>query len=366
MANMGILMPKLRLKLFDQGPERDKSNMIPRTKIICTLGPASSTGTVLRNMMRAGMDVVRLNFSHGTHPEHLERIRLVRQLNKKYRRHIRILGDLEGYRMRIGKLKGAQPVLVKKREALWLTTRDVPGSGTLLPFDWAGSLKPIHKGQHIYIDDGKITLRVEARSKDTLKTRVIVGGPIKERKGINLPGVKLDVKGLTAKDKEDIRFCAEHRVDYIAQSFVRSRQDILDLRAHLKHDAYSCGVIAKIENREGIHNIDEIIDVCDGIMVARGDMGISIPIYEVPYIQKKIIKKCNKAKKFVITATQMLESMTEHPIPTRAEVCDVANAILDGTDYVMLSAESASGLYPVPCVEMMNQIIKFTEKHRNF
>jgi len=334
-----------------------------RTKIICTLGPASSRSSVLRQMMRAGMDVVRLNFSHGTLAEHLEKIRFVRALNKKNRRHIRILGDLEGYRMRIGELKGKQPVEVKKRQVLWLTTENMVGEGLRIPFDWAGSLRPIKPGQSIFIDDGLIALKVEARDKKNLKTRVIVGGMIKEHKGINIPGVRLDVTGLTRKDKEDIHFCIEHKVDYIAQSFVRNKKDILDLRAHLKSHSHSCGVIAKIENPEGIRNIDEIISVCEGIMVARGDMGISIPIYEVPYVQKKIIKKCNKARKFVITATQMLESMTEHPIPTRAEVCDVANAILDGTDYVMLSAESAAGLYPVQCVEMMNKIIKFTEKN---
>jgi len=339
---------------------------MPKTKIICTLGPASNTENVLRQMMRAGMDMVRLNFSHGDLNGHLACIRLVRTLNKKYKRHIRILGDLEGYRMRIGELKEKKPVPVKKREILWLTTDAILGEGDRIPFDWAGSLRPIKPGQHIYIDDGNIALMVEARDKKNLKTRVIVGGLIKEHKGINIPGVKLDVTGLTRKDKEDIHFCIEQNVDYIAQSFVRNKKDILDLRAHLKSHSHSCGVIAKIENWDGIHNIDEIISVCEGIMVARGDMGISIPVYEVPYIQKKIIKKCNKAKKFVITATQMLESMTEHPIPTRAEVCDVANAILDGTDYVMLSAESAAGLYPVPCVTMMNQIIKFTEKHRNF
>lgn len=334
-----------------------------RTKIICTLGPASSQAGVLRKMMRAGMDVVRLNFSHGTLAEHEERIRLVRMLNKKYRRHIRILGDLEGYRMRIGELKGRQPLEVKKKQVLWLTTESIVGEGNRIPFDWAGSLGPIKPGQRIFIDDGLIVLKVEARDAKNLKTRVIVGGMIKERKGINLPGVQLDVTGLTRKDKEDIHFCIKHKIDYIAQSFVRNKRDILDLRDHLKSHSHTCGVIAKIENRDGIRNIDEIIRVCEGIMVARGDMGISIPIYEVPFTQKKIIRKCNQAKKFVITATQMLESMTEHSIPTRAEVCDVANAILDGTNYVMLSAESAAGLYPVQSVEMMNQIIKFTEKH---
>ena len=339
---------------------------MPKTKILCTLGPASNRETVLRKMMLAGMDVVRLNFSHGTLENHLECIRLVRKLNKKYRRHIRILGDLEGYRMRIGELKGKKPVEVKKNATLWLTTEGILGEGNRLPFDWAGSLAPIKPGQTVFIDDGNIALRVEARDAKTLKTRVIVGGLIKERKGINLPGVKLDVTGLTRKDREDIHFCMEHGVDYIAQSFVRNKQDILDLRAHLRQHTHRCEVVAKIENREGIRNIDSILAVSDGIMIARGDMGISIPIYQVPFVQKRIIKKCNKAGKFAITATQMMESMTEHPIPTRAEVSDVANAILDGTDYVMLSAESAAGLYPVQCVTMMNAIIQYTEKQYSF
>ncbi|MBU9889140.1 MAG: pyruvate kinase [Candidatus Omnitrophica bacterium] len=340
--------------------------MIPKTKIICTLGPASNRASILRKMIRSGMDVVRLNFSHGTLEGHQACIRIVRELNKKMRRRVRILGDLEGYRMRIGQLKGGRPVEVKKRGVLWLTTEPVPGEGDRIPFDWAGSLRPIRPGCHIYIDDGKIALEVEARDPKNLKTRVIVGGVIKPRKGINIPGVRLDVTGLTLKDQEHVRFCAQHGVDYIAQSFVRNQRDILDLRAYLKEQSFKGGVVAKIENREGIRNIDKIIGVCDGIMIARGDMGISIPIYEVPYVQKMIIRKCNRAKKFVITATQMLESMTEHPVPTRAEVCDVANAILDGTNYVMLSAESASGLYPVPCVDLMNRIIKFTETHRPF
>jgi pyruvate kinase len=335
-----------------------------KTQIICTLGPASSSESILSQMMRAGMDVVRLNFSHGTLEEHVEKIRIVRKLNKKYHRHIRILGDLEGYRMRVGELKDKAPVFAKKRETLWLTTENISGDGSRIPFDWAGSLNPIKPGQLVFIDDGNIALEVTSRDRKTLKTRVIVGGAIKEHKGINIPGVKLDVQGLTRKDKEDILFCMDHKLDYIAQSFVRDKRDILDLRAHLKEHSNSCEVIAKVESREGIRNIDGIISVCDGIMIARGDMGISIPVYEVPFVQKKIIKKCNRARKFVITATQMLESMTVHPIPTRAEVCDVANAILDGTDYVMLSAESASGLYPVESVKMMKNVVKFTERHR--
>ena len=337
-----------------------------KSKIICTLGPASNTEKVLKKMMLSGMDVVRLNFSHGTLTEHLGRIRLVRKLSKKYRRHIKILGDLEGYRIRIGALKAGSPIAVKKRQTIWLTTRKILGKDSIIPFDYKGLLESIKKGSHIYIDDGNIALIVEGHEKDSLMTKVVIPGSIGERKGINMPDVHLDFKGLTVKDAAHIRFCMENRLDFIAQSFVRSEDDILALRREMSCYSHKCGVIAKIENREGIKNIDSIIDVCDGIMVARGDMGISIPIYEVPVVQKEIIKKCNMAKKFVITATQMLESMTENRMPTRAEVSDVANAILDGSDYVMLSAESAVGLYPVECVEMMNKIINFTSSPCNY
>ncbi|MDP2938295.1 MAG: pyruvate kinase [Candidatus Omnitrophota bacterium] len=336
---------------------------MPKTKIICTLGPASSRSSVLGKMMHAGMDVVRLNFSHGNLQAHLNRIRLVRELNQKYHRHIRILGDLEGYRIRVGRLKGSKPIQVKKRQVIWLTPQDISGEGNLIPFDYRGPLSQVKKGQHIYIDDGNIALMAEACEKKHLKARVIVPGLIKEHKGINMPDVRLDFKGLTQKDREDIRFSIENKIDYIAQSFVRNKDDILALKEEFRCSPYRCRVIGKIENREGIKNIDEIIKVCEGIMIARGDMGVSIPIYEVPIIQKEIIKKCNRAKRFVITATQMLESMTENHIPTRAEVSDVANAILDGSDYLMLSAETAVGLYPVNCVDMMNKIIKFTENN---
>ncbi len=339
---------------------------MPKAKIICTLGPASEQKSVLLKMMRAGMDVARLNFSHGKLAQCLNLISLIRELNQKYHRKIKILGDLEGYRIRIGRLKGGEPIKVRRKQVIWLTQEDISGEASLIPFDYRGPLSRIKKGQYIYIDDGNIALVAEACEKKRLKTKVMIPGLIKERKGINMPDVRLDFKGLTAKDKADIRFCAEHKVDYIAQSFVRSKDDILSIKEYRNNFTQHCQLIAKIENREGIKNIDEIIKVCDGIMIARGDMGISIPIYEVPMVQKQIIKKCNRAKKFVITATQMLESMTENHIPTRAEVSDVANAILDGSDYVMLSAETAVGLYPADCVDMMNKIIVFTEGSISF
>jgi len=339
---------------------------MPKTKIICTLGPASGKGSILLKMMRSGMNVARLNFSHSTLKVHLARIRLIRELNKKYHLNVKVLGDLEGYRIRVGKLKGNQAIKVNKGQVVWLTQEDILGKGSLIPFDYKDSLNEIKAGQHIYIDDGNIGLMVLAREKDKLKAKVVIPGLIKGRKGINMPGVKFSFKGLTAKDKENIHFCIENKIDYIAQSFVRSKDDILIIKEYLKNYPRKYQIIAKIENREGIKNIDEIIKACDGIMVARGDMGVSIPIYEVPIVQKEIIRKCNRARKFVITATQMLESMTENHIPERAEVSDVANAILDGTDYAMLSAETAVGLYPVECVDMMEHIIKFTETRANF
>lgn len=336
-----------------------------RTKIICTLGPASSSETVLRRMMLAGMDVVRINFSHGSLDQHLARIRIIRHLNKKYRRHVRIMGDLEGHRIRIGLLKDGTPIEVKKRQVLWLTNRAVPGKGDVIPFDYHGPLSVFRKGHEIFIDDGNIALVVESGGRDRLKTRVLIGGVIKERKGVNVPEVHLPFKGVAAHDEPNIRFCLEQELDFMALSFVRSAADVLAVRALMKPSAFKPRVIAKIENREGIRNIAGIIKVSDGIMVARGDMGVSLPIWEVPIMQKRIIKACNDAGKPVITATQMLESMVENKLPTRAEATDVANAIIDGTDYVMLSAESAIGQDPAGVVKMMDRIIGFTEKNHN-
>ena len=333
-----------------------------KTKIICTLGPSSDNRTVLRKMMLEGMDVARLNFSHGKYASHIRRISLIRELNKKYRRHIRILQDLEGFRIRVGVFKGGEDISLKKRQIVWLVQGHIIGCENVIPLDYEGSLSNIRAGQHIYIDDGKIALVVKSRENKRLKAEVVAAGVLKERKGINMPGVKISFSGLTEKDKQDIKLGIAHKVDFIAQSFVRSAKDVQAVRRIASAALPHCGIIAKIENRQGIKNIDEIIEASDGIMIARGDMGVSLPIYEIPILQKMIIKKCNTAKKFVITATQMLESMTENPRPTRAEVADVANAILDGSDYVMLSAETAVGKYPAQTVKMMNDVIKFTEQ----
>lgn len=311
--------------------------------------------------MLAGMDVARFNFSHASHFDHLQRIRSIRGLNKKYRRHIKILQDLEGYRVRVGEFKDKKAIELVKRQVLVLTNEKILGDKGIIPFDYESSLNDIKPGSRIYIDDGNIELIVKNSFKKYIKAEVVIPGILKENKGINMPDINLKFKGLTEKDKADIHFGIGNNVDFIAQSFVRDKFDILPIRKLIRGKLDTCKIIAKIENRQGIKNIDQIIDVSDGIMIARGDMGVSIPIYEIPVVQKRIIKKCNQAKKLVITATQMLESMVENLRPTRAEVTDVANAVLDGSGYLMLSAETAAGRHPVEAVEMMNRIIKFTE-----
>ena len=332
-----------------------------KTKIICTLGPSSENVTTLRKMMVAGMDVARLNFSHGNHAEHAGRMDLIRKLNKKYRRRIKILQDLEGYRIRIGKFKNRKSVELKKKQTVYLSNQEKRGPRGIIPFDYDGPLRDIKKGSFLYIDDGNIALVVKSSSKDSITAEVITPGIVKENKGVNIPGIKLKFKDMTEKDKKDLQFGIKNKVDFIAQSFVRNKKDVLNVKKLADCAKSRPRIIAKIENKEGIKNIDEILDVADGIMIARGDMGVSLPIYEVPIMQKMIIKKCIKRKRIVITATQMLESMTEHKRPTRAEVSDVANAIIDGSGYLMLSGETAVGAHPALVVKMMNDIIKFTE-----
>ena len=337
---------------------------MPKTQIVATIGPASNSYTVLRKMFVAGLDVVRLNFSHGTHAQHAEIMALVRQLNKKYRRHIRIMQDLEGFRIRVGRFQGAKTRELKPQATIWLTNDEDASGPKTIPFDYTGDLTRIKGGQFIFIDDGNLILRVKESSPSSLKAVVVEGGILKERKGINMPGANLQFDAMTDKDKKDLQFGIEHEVDYVALSFVRDASDVREVAELVKPHLPQCGVVPKIENRQAIDNIDSIIAAADGIMIARGDMGVAIPIYEVPIVQKHIIRKCNAAGKCVITATQMLEHMTEHSRPTRAEVTDVANAILDGTDCVMLSGETAAGKFPCESVAMMNEIIKFTEQSK--
>ena len=343
--------------------KKEKIERIARVKIIGTLGPASTSYTVIRQLVRAGLDVARLNFSHGSHREHLGRIMTVREVNKKYRRHVRLLQDLEGFRIRVGRFKDAKQKLLENRSTVLFTKDPDSGDPRVIPFDYEGDPRKVRPGQVIFIDDGNMIFEVKESTKKAIRARVIEGGALKERKGINMPGVKIPFAGVTEKDKKDMEFGIRHKVDFLAQSFVRTAKDMETVKSIVKPRLPGCRVIAKIESKEAIKNIDSIIDASDGIMVARGDMGTAVPIYMIGLIQKMIIKKCNQKKKFVITATQMLEHMTEHSRPNRSEVTDVTNAILDGTDYVMLSAESASGKYPVEAVKTMNMIIKFTETY---
>lgn len=329
----------------------------PRTQIICTLGPASDPPGVLKQMIFEGMDVARLNFSHGTHEGHAARIAHIRRHNAKSSHPIRILQDLEGYRIRIGTLP--REVLLRKGQAVRLTNRKAWGG--FLPFDYPGPLTDIKPGSPLYIDDGNIALLVKVRTKDVLDAEVVLPGTVKSHKGVNIPNLSFRMRGLTEKDREDLEFGVRHKVNFIAQSFVRDRKDVLAIRDYLRGRLPECRIVAKIENWQGIRHLDEILEAADGIMIARGDMGVSVPIYEIAYLQKMIIKKCGRHGKFAITATQMLESMVLHHRPTRAEVTDVANAILDGSDYLMLSEETAAGMYPVEAVRMMDQIIVFTE-----
>ena len=333
-----------------------------KTKIICTLGPSSSKTPVLKKMILSGMNVARLNFSHGSHKTHKQSIDIIRRLNKTHRSKIKILQDLEGYRIRVGLFKGPRKTIeLVKGSMVTLINKLETDKKDVIPFDYEGSLDDIKTGCHIFIDDGNIALKVKSRDRDGIRAEVLVPGIVKEHKGINIPDINLKFEGLTDKDKNDLLFGIANKVDFIAQSFVRDKEDIINVRNVIKQYNFKCQVIAKIENRQGIENLDSILDVCDGIMIARGDMGVSLPIYEVPIIQKMIIKKCSKREKFVITATQMLESMTSNRRPSRAEVSDVANAILDGSDYVMLSGETAVGQHPIEAVQMMTDIIRFTE-----
>jgi pyruvate kinase len=335
---------------------------VARTKIICTIGPASESFNVLKELMAAGMAIARLNFSHGNHEEQLRKIRLIRRLNKMRRTRIKVLQDLQGYRIRIGKFSGKKSFPLKKDQTLFLTNQKNKSGKNIVPFDYAGSLADIAIGTPIFIDDGNIALIVKSRTKKLLKTKVMDPGILKERKGVNIPALKTPFASFTDKDQVDLEFGLSQGVEYIAQSFVRNKKDIIFLKKKINNRDHAVKIIAKIENREGLRNIDGILEVSDGIMVARGDLGISVPIYQIPVIQKWLIKKCIARNKFVITATQMLESMTKNQRPTRAEVTDVANAVLDGSDYLMLSGETAVGKFPIETVEMMKRVIEFTEK----
>ncbi|MBM4087384.1 MAG: pyruvate kinase [Planctomycetes bacterium] len=329
--------------------------------IVATVGPASDSELTLTQLVRAGVDVFRLNFSHGTHADHAWCIWRIRRVARRLSRAVAILADLQGPKMRVGKMRDGGPVTLVRGQSLVLTTRTVVGDGSRLSVTYRRLPLDVQKGDTILLDDGLMELRVLAVSGREVRCKVVVGGLLKERKGINLPGVALSAPAMTAKDVEDLRFAVAHGVDYVALSFARRREDVLALRRKLRALGAELPIIAKIERPEGVANLDGILDVADGVMVARGDLGVEASPPEVPILQKQIIQKANEREKLVITATQMLESMITNPRPTRAEATDVANAILDGTDAVMLSGETAIGQYPVEAVRMMAAIAERAE-----
>ncbi|RKD33412.1 pyruvate kinase [Thermohalobacter berrensis] len=338
-----------------------------KTKIVCTIGPASEKEEVLRDLIKNGLNVTRLNFSHGDFQEHKSRIESVKKLREELNKPVAIMLDTKGPEIRTGKFKNGEAEL-KEGQEFTLTTRDVLGNEEICNITYKGLPNDVKEGDTILIDDGLIALKVKEIVDGTdIKCIVENPGVVKNKKGVNVPGVKINLPAITEKDKNDIEFGIENGVDFIAASFIRKAADVLEIRKILEdNNADDIQIISKIENQEGVDNIDEIIEVSDGIMVARGDLGVEIPTEEVPLVQKMIIKKCNEAGKPVITATQMLDSMIRNPRPTRAEVTDVANAILDGTDAIMLSGETAAGKYPVDAVRTMANIAERTESSLDY
>ena len=335
-----------------------------KAKIVATIGPASDSESVLRDLIAAGLNVARLNFSHGTHAEHAARILAIRKVAAELDTTVAILQDLQGPKIRVGKLD--QPLILKEAERIVFYAEEDPSpdvSEQKVPVAFVELFESVRTGDRLLLDDGRLALTVESAEPRRLTARVDVGGPLKSHKGINLPGIRLRIAGFTDKDEADLAFGLAQGVDAVAISFVRSADDVIQVRTAMKKHGYNGGgkraplVIAKLEKPEVFDDLDRIMEVVDGVMVARGDLGVEMPPEKVPVLQKKIIQSANARAKLVITATQMLESMISNPLPTRAEVADVANAIFDGTDAVMLSAESASGQYPVESVAMMDRIV---------
>jgi pyruvate kinase len=331
------------------------------SKIVCTIGPASRDPRVIKRLLAAGMDVARLNFSHGSHAEHLNCMQTLRATAAKLGKTIAILADLQGPKIRTGPLAGGVPVMLRAGQKFIITTAKILGDSTRVNTTFLPLPKEVHRGDRILLSDGLIELRVENVNGRNVNCHVVNGGALGEHKGINLPGVNLRVPALTPKDKTDLKFALAHGADYIAVSFVRRPEDVLLAKSLIRRAKKETPVIAKLEKPEAIENLEGILRVADGVMVARGDLGVEMNPERVPVVQKNIIARAREFRRPVITATQMLESMTENPRPTRAEASDVANAIFDGSDAVMLSAETASGKYPVEAVSMMARIIEEAE-----
>ncbi len=332
-----------------------------RAKIVGTIGPASSTENVFRELVRAGLDVARLNFSHGTQPDKIKLIQMIRKVAAEERKPICILGDLQGPKIRTGKLRNRVPVLLKGGQSLTITPRDVAGTTTVIGTTFPTLAENLEEGSRILLSDGLIELRVSRIRGMDVECHVINGGMLGEFKGINLPGIAVRVPSLTSKDEADLEFAVKNGVDMVAVSFVRTAEDVRLVKQRVAALGSETWIIAKLEKPQAIEHLESILEIADGVMVARGDLGVEMPPEKVPAIQKRVIRRAAELRKPVITATQMLESMIENPRPTRAEASDVANAIYDGTDAVMLSAESAAGKYPVAAVAMMAKIVSETE-----
>jgi len=336
-----------------------------RTKIIATLGPACGDEQTLTQLLTAGVDVVRLNFSHGSHAEHADYIDRVRKISDRLDRPVSLLQDLQGPKIRIGNLENSD-LLVSKGEPITLTSRQVLGKKGIIPIDYPDLKRQVQPGDRILLDDGNLELVVKSIKGEDIETQVVLGGVLRSNKGVNLPGLSLDIPALTEKDQADLSFGLEMGMDAIALSFVRTGHDVEQLRERIvgiNPEKRDVPIIAKLEKPSSLSNLDEIVDTADGVMVARGDLGVELSPQEVPIAQKRIISTANQHAKLVITATQMLDSMIHNPRPTRAEASDVANAIFDGTDAVMLSGETAVGDYPVQSVLTMDAIIRQAEQH---
>ncbi|MGC3948648.1 MAG: pyruvate kinase [Chryseolinea sp.] len=332
-----------------------------KTKIVATVGPASNSKEMLRALIKEGVAIFRLNFSHGTHEDHLKVIKFVRELNEEMGTQIGLLQDLQGPKIRVNEM--LPDITIERGQKLTITTRELVGNGEIVSTSYKSLPKDVKTGDMILIDDGKIELKVLEVKEGDVVTEVVYGGPLKSRKGINLPFTKVSAPSLTEKDLRDLEFGLQNEVDWIALSFVRKAEDINQMRSIMDAVKSSARIVAKIEKPEALSNIDEIIAVTDAVMVARGDLGVEIWMEEVPMVQKMLVEKCNVAGKPVIVATQMMESMIENPRPTRAETNDVANAVMDGADAVMLSAETASGKYPLEVIRSMVRTVASVEKN---
>ncbi len=344
-------------------PSNDIASTTRRAKIVCTLGPACSSEPMLRDLMRNGMDVARLNFSHGTHEEHARMIERVRRVAEKEGRTIAILQDLQGPKIRTGRLKHRTPVALRKGARVTITPRDIAGTSSLIATSFVTLAQDVHPGDRILLSDGLIELRARAIKGDDVECEVVNGGLLGEHQGINLPGAVLSVPSMTEKDRKDLEFGLKHGVDMVALSFVRRADDVREIKRVIGTRGGCPPVVAKLEKPQAIEQLEQIIEVADAVMVARGDLGVEMPPEVVPVIQKEIIRRASEWRKPVITATQMLESMMENPRPTRAEASDVANAVFDGSDALMLSGETAAGKFPREAVAFMSRIIMEAESH---